>query len=99
MDAIPLSSAVAEIRRELKIAMMTADDQVALEVADVELELTLEISRSRNGGAGISVLGVVEGKADRVSADSQLHRIKLTLHPKQGDAPLRLSDADVIDED
>jgi hypothetical protein len=99
MDPIPLSAAVAEIRRELKIAMLTADDQVALEVADIELELTLEISQGRSGGAGVSVLGVVEGKADSVRNGSQLHRIKLTLHPKQDDGPLRLSDADVIEED
>jgi hypothetical protein len=97
MDSIPLSAAVAEIRRELKIAMLTADDQVALEVADIELELTLEISQNKAGGAGLS-LGVVQGKADATRTDSQLHRIKLTLHPMKDDAPLRLSDADVIAE-
>jgi hypothetical protein len=98
MEPIPLSAAVAEIRRELKIAMLTADDQVALEVADIELELTLEISQNKAGGGGLS-LGVVQGKADANHTDSQLHRIKLTLHPKKDDAPLRLSDADIIDED
>lgn len=102
MEPIPLSSAIAEIRRELKIAMLTADDQVALEVTDIELELTLEIGRSTSGGAGVSILGVVDGKADTTRTGSQLHRIKLTLHPQvnraNGEAtPLRLSDADVIE--
>ncbi|MFG3339535.1 trypco2 family protein [Glycomyces sp. NPDC048151] len=99
MDAIPLSSAIAEIRRELKIAMLTADDQVALEVADIELELTLEITQSKTKGAGVAVLGVVDGKADSTKNESQLHRIKLTLHPKKDDETLRLSDADDIEED
>jgi hypothetical protein len=60
--------------------------------------LTLEISQNKAGGAGLS-LGVVQGKADASRNSSQLHRIKLTLHPKKDDAPLRLSDSDVIEED
>ncbi|MDA1361130.1 hypothetical protein O1R50_15980 [Glycomyces luteolus] len=102
MEPIPLSSAVAEIRRELKIAMLTADDQVALEVTDIELELTLEISQNSSGGAGVSVLGVVDGKADITRAGSRLHRIRLTLRPQaygeNGETTsLRLSDSEAVD--
>lgn len=104
MEPIPLSAAVAEIRRELKIAMLTADDQVALEVAEIELELTLEIGRTRTGGAGVAVLGLADAKTDTTRTGSQLHRIRLTLLPKTNGAngdpvSLRLSDADVVDED
>ncbi|GAB3650652.1 trypco2 family protein [Glycomyces tarimensis] len=104
MESIPLSSAVAEIRRELKIALLSADDQISLEVKDVELELTLEIGRQTNGGGGIAILGVVDAKADNTRSGTQLHRIKLTLHPKlktsdAGSAPMNLSDSEPYDGD
>lgn len=80
MEPIPLSAAVAEIRRELKIAVETADDHIALEVREVELELTLELGRHAGGAGGVAVLGVsVDG--DRSRSDVQLHRIRLVLHP------------------
>jgi hypothetical protein len=104
MEPIPLSAAVAEIRRELKIALLTADDQIGLEVKDVELELTLEIGRQTNGGGGVTILGVVNAKADTTRSDSQLHRIKLTLHPRVKTADgrstsMELSDSEPVNED
>lgn len=104
MNPIPLSEAVSEIREELKRALDAADDRLRLEVNDIELELTLEISRKQGGGVKLSVLDILnlDGGADRNAV--QHHRIKLSLSPKvvsgNGAKPrtLNLSAPEPIDE-
>lgn len=102
MDPIPLSEAVAEIRRELKEAIAEADDQISLEVQDIELELTLEVTKHQGGGIGLSVLNMFNADGKLGHDKSNHHRIKLSLHPKVKDEngttrPVNMSASDPLD--
>lgn len=80
-DEIPLSAAVAEVRRELKIAMAGADKELGLEVKEIELELTLQFGKRAGGGGGVNVMGFVQAKADTERSTAHQHRVKLVLSP------------------
>ncbi|WP_335991317.1 trypco2 family protein [Glycomyces sp. MUSA5-2] len=81
MDPIPLSEAVNELRKELKLALEQADDKLHLEVNEVELELSLDFSRQRGGGLKLSVPSLGGAEANAGSTTARLHRVKLLLSP------------------
>jgi hypothetical protein len=80
MDEIPLGAAIAEIRRELKIALAARDDRISLGVKEIELELTLEIGKRSNGNAGVDLV-FAKGGAETERSGAHRHYVKLVLEP------------------
>ncbi|WP_026929381.1 trypco2 family protein [Glycomyces tenuis] len=104
MEPIPLSSALAEIRRELKIAKLTSDEELKLEVQEVELELTMDLGEVKRKDGGISLFNVVSFNGGKDENSANQHRIKLVLKPTfdEGDgggpSTLNLSASEPIDD-
>jgi hypothetical protein len=81
MEPIPLSSALAEIRRELKLARLTADEELKLEVQEIELELTVELGEAKRADGGLSLFKVVDASGGKDRSSANHHRVKLVLKP------------------
>lgn len=81
MESIPLSSAVAEIRRELKIARLTTDKELKLELEEIELELTMELGEVKRKDGGVSLFNVVSFNGGKDTNSTNHHRIRLVLKP------------------
>ncbi|MFO1036166.1 MAG: trypco2 family protein [Geminicoccaceae bacterium] len=93
--SIPLAEAIKDLRAELLEAMREgADKGLRFRLKPVELELNL--SMSREGGAGGKVkFWVVELGADGKLQQATTHRLKLILEPRgPGGKEVDVSDAD-----
>jgi hypothetical protein len=80
MEQIPLGTAISALRKQLKTAISQRDEELALEIRDIELELTVEAAASSSDDLGMTVWFLsFDGKSGR--NDTARHRLKLTLAP------------------
>jgi hypothetical protein len=79
---IPLSEAIAAVRRELTLALAAGKtEDIHFKVGPVELEFTVDAKREVGGGGGVKLYFVsLEGKGG--GTDSHGNRIKVTLQPE-----------------
>lgn len=87
---IPLSAAVAQVRRELVTAIEEGrDSPVAFEAGPVELEFTVAFDRSTGGDAGVRVWVLSLGaKGEQRRAEA--HRLTVSLTPVDRQGQRRL---------
>lgn len=89
--SLELASAVDAIRAQLSNAMVRAEGQrLQFELADVELELEVAITRESSVDGGVRVWVISAGASGALTA-SATHRVKVTLRPKDmnsGQAPV-----------
>lgn len=81
-DGLPLSEALASLRRELKQAIDNAQtEDLRFKVDSVEVELQVVATASGGASAGVNIWHVIQvgGHVDNESAAT--HRVKLSLSP------------------
>ena len=81
-DAVPLTAAIAALRKEIRAAAEQAADLPSGErfrITNVELELTVVAEDSVTGGAEVG-WWVFKGKAEASAKDAVTHKVKLTLN-------------------
>ena len=93
-NEVPLAELVDAVRRELESAHALArDEPLQFEVGDVELDLEITTSRSREGSAGLGIWVVnLGGKLNRGNTATQRVKIKLAAVGPDG-ARYKVSDA------
>lgn len=80
MDQIPLGTAIAALRKELKTAISERDEELEFEIRDLELELTVEAASTHSDDLRVTAWFLsLNNKAGR--GDTIRHRLKLTLAP------------------
>ncbi|MDA1360976.1 hypothetical protein O1R50_15200 [Glycomyces luteolus] len=86
MEQIPLGSAIAGLREELKKAIADQDEELVFEIRDLELELTVQAGSSR-GANGTFAAWFVNLGANGSKNSANTHRLRLTLAPmtRKGD--------------
>lgn len=80
-DAIPLTTAIAALRRDLRTAAEQAANLPAdqrFRVTSVELELTVVAEDSVTAGGEVG-WWIFKGKAEAAAKDAITHKVKLTL--------------------
>ena len=84
--AAGLAETIRALRSELTSAMMSgADERLHFELGEVQLEVTLAITREGSGDAGIR-FGVVSFGAKGGLKDETTHHLTLSLQPVVKDA-------------
>jgi len=78
---LSLNEAIRGLRRELLAARDEADEDLALEVDEIELRLTLEASASGTVEGGVSFWKVVSGKVSAAAEGKAVHEVTLKLRP------------------
>jgi hypothetical protein len=78
-EGLPLSEVLASLRRELAVAHGQRDPLMPLQVKEIEVELTVEVTKQNAADAGITWLVVAKGS--KTSASTHSHRLTLTLDP------------------
>ncbi|MFJ2029191.1 trypco2 family protein [Streptosporangium sp. NPDC087985] len=94
-----LAETIEALRAELTAAMVRGSGKpLQFELGQVDVELTLAISREGSGDGGLR-FGVVSFGAAGKAASETTHRLSLTLSPvtARGDGPVRVT-ADVDGE-
>jgi hypothetical protein len=82
MRHIGLAEAIEELRRELGVAQDAgANQQLRFEVAEVEIELLVELARE-GGGEAKAVFGVVSVGGNARASHANTHRLRLKLNVK-----------------
>ena len=77
-----LADAVEAVRQGLMAgAARGADASVRVEVGEIRLEFTVQLTRTTTGRGGIRAW-VVEAGAERASAQDRTHTVSVTLRPK-----------------
>jgi hypothetical protein len=94
---VGIAQAIEQLRHELgKAQDEGADQQLRFQVAEVEVELMVEL-RSEAGANGKATFGVVSLGADGKLSEANFHRLKLKLNVK--DEALGGRTAEVTDDD
>lgn len=94
--AAGLADTIQALRNELALAVISGrDEKLQFEVAQVELEMSLAITRGGSGDAGLH-FGVLSFGAGGKVANEATHRLILTLSPLMANAdgetqPARIS--------
>lgn len=87
MSGVELADVIGKLRDDLQAAQAAGDGEgIKFELGPVEVTLTMTVTSSGNGKAGVKfwVLEAgVEGSLERASAQ----QIKLTLHPRDMSSP------------
>jgi len=94
-----LAETIEALRAELTAAMARGSGEpLQFELGQVDVELSLAITREGSGSGGLS-FGVVSFGAAGKAASETTHRLSLTLNPvaASGDGPVRVT-ADVDGE-
>ncbi|MFD3820805.1 trypco2 family protein [Streptomyces sp. NPDC058625] len=78
-DGLPLSEVLASLRKELAVAHGQRDPLIPLQVKEIEVELTVEVTKQAAAEGGISWLVVAKGSKN--SASTHSHKLTLTLDP------------------
>jgi NTP-dependent ternary system trypsin peptidase co-occuring protein len=82
MRDIGLAEAIEELRRELGVAQDAgANQQLRFEVAEVEIELLVELTREGGGEAKVA-FGVVSVGGNARASHANAHRLRLKLNVK-----------------
>lgn len=82
MTNLPLAQAIASLRTELQEAIDASDPKLPLEVQELELELTLQVTSEVGAEAGVNLWSVVTGKVSAKESDGQSHRLRIVLNPQ-----------------
>jgi len=78
---VGLAAAIQELRTELAAAIAAGeDDDLRFALGPVELELQLELTRQREGQAGIAAWVLTAG-GKRTRGETSMHTVRLTLTP------------------
>jgi Trypsin-co-occurring domain 2 len=95
---VGLADAVQGLRRELLAAMAAgADEMLRFELGPVEIEFAVTVRRDGRGSAGVNFAVVTAGLEGGLSSDS-VHRLKLTLNPKDVETGRSAEVAGWVDE-
>ncbi|MFF4250253.1 trypco2 family protein [Streptomyces sp. NPDC001663] len=79
VDGLGLAEMVAALRSELQVAQRSAErEELRFGIADVEVEATVQITRSAAGKAGVQ-FWVVQAGGELARGNATTHRIKLSL--------------------
>jgi hypothetical protein len=81
-DAVPLTEAIAGLRRQLRVAAAQASKLPAEErfrVTEVELELTVVAERTKSGGGEVG-WWVFKAKAEAAAKSALTHKVRLKLN-------------------
>ena len=78
--SIPLSEAIAQLRDELRKAVLERDDQdIAFTPKGIELELGVTLETEAKAGGGFKLLALVDLSAEAKASRSSAHKVKLIL--------------------
>src|ERR1044071_444267 len=83
---VPLAVALTSLRAELREATDAANPSLAPEVPEIELELTVQVSRDPSGSAGMNLWSVVAEKGNPKENKAELHRLRIVLKPVSRDS-------------
>jgi hypothetical protein len=76
---LELADLVSGLRRELEVAQQRArQEQLTFSVEDIELEATVQVTKSGGGKVGVQ-FWVVQAGGELARSDATTHRIKLNL--------------------
>jgi hypothetical protein len=78
--SIPLSEAIAQIRKELRKAVLErGDEDIIFVPKQIELELSVTLETEAKGKAGVKLFVFVDTSAQARASRSSEHKVKLTL--------------------
>jgi hypothetical protein len=78
--SIPLSEAIAQLRDELRKAVLERDDQdIIFTPKGIELELGVTLETEAKAGGGFKLLALVDLSAEAKASRSSAHKVKLIL--------------------
>jgi hypothetical protein len=91
---VGLAEAVNGVRAELESAQETAErSNLKFEVGSVEMEFVVDLREDQSSSAGVDVRVLSLGRARNLGL-TDTHRLKITLHPKDGRTHKPVSIAD-----
>lgn len=95
VDGVGLAEAIDVVRRELRRAQDAAKpDDVRFGVGTVELELTVEIVKTKGAEASVKVLNVLSLGGQGEASRGEVNRVKVVLTPLGADGrPLEVASA------
>lgn len=99
---LSLSEALASLRSNLQAAQDQRDPNLPLKITGIELELAVEVTDHAGVEGGLNWLVVAKGS--RSAAETQTHRLTLTLEPGSVDrdgrrGPFEVSPSQPIPDD
>jgi hypothetical protein len=78
--SIPLSEAIAELRAELRKAVLERNDQdIIFTPKGIELELGVILETEAKAGGGFKLLALVDLSSEATASRSSAHKVKLIL--------------------
>ncbi|MEE1752914.1 trypco2 family protein [Streptomyces sp. SP18CS02] len=88
---VKLGDAVEALRNDLMEAARRGEDQdITFDVGPIEMEFLVEIRQEARAKAGFRAW-VVTADAEGVAARGRSHRVTVTLTPRRGGGPVRIS--------